>query len=143
MTREFRHYAKGLELHGQLAHMFFDKCHIAFTNILYQEQLRELWKLQYIDCLFTCLIATLIVQLEDILQEKLLIPKARLFRQSTTRYTIRYSIQDSRDKALLVIRLKVIQGLVLLARKRGVIYVCSYVTGETISRALQCPFYKA
>jgi hypothetical protein len=33
--------------------------------------------------------------------------------------------------------------LVLPAGKRGVIYVRSYATGETISGALQCPFYKA
>jgi superfamily II DNA helicase RecQ len=92
--------------------------------------------LWYMDCPFTCLTAILIMQLEDILQEKLLIPEAQLFRRSTTRYTIRYSVQDSRDKAPSVFRLKVIQGLVLLAGKRGVIYICSYATGEMISRAL-------
>jgi superfamily II DNA helicase RecQ len=142
VTGEFRYYAKGLELHGQLAYMFFDECHVVFTDTLYRERLRELWKLRYIDCPFTCLTATLIVQLEDILQEKLLIPEARLFRQSTVHCTIRYSIQDSGDEILSVFGLKVIQGLVLPAGKRGVIYVRSYTTGETISGALQCPFYK-
>jgi superfamily II DNA helicase RecQ len=89
------------------------------------------------------LTATLIVQLEDVLQEKLLIPEARLFRRSTVRRTIRYSVQDSGDEVPSVFGLKVIQGLVLPAGKRGVIYVRSYATGETISRALQCLFYKA
>lgn len=42
MTGEFRHYAKGLELQGQLAYMFFDEGHIAFTDISYREWLREL-----------------------------------------------------------------------------------------------------
>lgn len=31
----FRHYAKGLELQGQLAHVFFDECHVAYTNTSY------------------------------------------------------------------------------------------------------------
>ena len=71
-----------------------------------------------------------------------MIPEARLFRQSTARRTIRYSIQDSGNEALLVFGLKVIQDLVLPAGKRGVIYVRSYIIGETISGTLQCPFYK-
>ena len=108
VTGEFRYYAKGLELHGQLAHMFFDEYHVAFTDTSYWEQLRELWKLRYMDCLFTCLTATLIVQLEDVLREKLLIPEARLFRQSTARRTIRYSVQDSGDEAPSVFGLKAI-----------------------------------
>lgn len=58
---EFLHYAKGLELSGQLAHVFFDECHVAFTDTSYREQLRELWKLRYLDCAFTGLTATLIV----------------------------------------------------------------------------------
>jgi superfamily II DNA helicase RecQ len=92
---------------------------------------------------FTCLTVTLIVQLEDVLREKLLIPETRLFRQSIIHYTIRYSIQDSGNEILSVFGLKVIQDLVLPVGKWGVIYIRSYVTGETISGALQCPFYKA
>lgn len=83
------------------------------------------------------------MQLEDILWDKLLIPDMQLFRRSTARRTIRYSVQDSGDEALSVFGLKVIQSLVLPARKRGVIYICSYATGEVISGALKCPFYKA
>jgi len=79
---EFRHYTKGLELHRQLAHMFFDESHVVFTNTSYRERLRELWTLQYMDCPFTCLTATLMVQLKDILRDKLLIPDTRLFRRS-------------------------------------------------------------
>jgi hypothetical protein len=143
VTGEFRHYAKGLELHGQLAHMFFDESHVAFTDTSYRERLRELWTLRYMDCPFTCLTATLIVQLEDVLRDKLLIPDARLFRRSTARRTIRYSVQDSGDEAPSVFGLRVIQNLVLPAGKRGVIYVRSYATGEIVSDALKCPFYKA
>jgi superfamily II DNA or RNA helicase len=76
----FLHYAKGLELSGQLAHVFFDKCHVAFTDTLYQERLRELYALQYLECPFTGLTATLIVALEDVLQERLSIPNAVIFR---------------------------------------------------------------
>ncbi len=36
---EFLHYAKGLELSGHLAHLFFDECHVAFTDTSYREQL--------------------------------------------------------------------------------------------------------
>jgi hypothetical protein len=42
VTREFRHYAKGLELNKQLAHMFFNKSHVAFTDVSYWKQLQEL-----------------------------------------------------------------------------------------------------
>ena len=38
----FGHYAKGLELNGRLAHMFFNKAYIAFTDILYWERLCNL-----------------------------------------------------------------------------------------------------
>lgn len=143
VTGEFGHYAKGLELHGQLAHMFFDEVHVAFTDTSYRERLRELWRLRYMDCPFTCLTATLMVQLEDVLREKLLIPEARLFRRSTARRTIRYSVQDSGDEAPSAFGLKVIQRLVLPAGKRGVVYVRSYATGGAVSGALTCPFYKA
>jgi len=49
---EFLHYAKGLEL----AHVFFDKCHVAFTDTLSRERLRDLWTLRYLECLFTACI---------------------------------------------------------------------------------------
>ena len=35
------------------------------------------------------------------------------------------------------------QLLVLPQGKKGVVYICSYIVGEKISKALQCPFYKA
>jgi hypothetical protein len=54
------------------------------------------------------LTATLMVQLEDILQEKLLIPEARLFRRSTACRTIRYNVQNNRDETLSVFGLKVV-----------------------------------
>jgi hypothetical protein len=38
----FLHYAKRLELDRQLAHVFFDECYVAFTDISYRERLREL-----------------------------------------------------------------------------------------------------
>jgi hypothetical protein len=82
------YYAKGLELSRQLAYVFFDKCYVAFTNTLYQERLQELYALQYLECLFTRLTATLIVELEDVLQEQLSIPNAVIFRQSIMRQTI-------------------------------------------------------
>jgi superfamily II DNA or RNA helicase len=63
----FLHYAKGLELSGQLAHVFFDKCHIVFTDTSYQKRLRELYALRYLECPFTGLTATLMVELEDVL----------------------------------------------------------------------------
>ena len=31
----------------------------------------------------------------------------------------------------------------LLQGKKGVVYVCSYIVGEKISKVLQCLFYKA
>ena len=73
---EFLHYAKGLEFEGQLAHVFFDEVHVAFTDTSYRERLRELWTLRYLDCLFTGLTATLIVDLEDVLKEQLCIDNA-------------------------------------------------------------------
>ena len=55
VSGEFLHYAKGLELNGQLAHVFFDECHVALTDTSYRERLRELWKLRHLECPFTCL----------------------------------------------------------------------------------------
>jgi hypothetical protein len=37
VTKEFKYYAKGLELNKQLVYMFFDKNHIIFTNVLYRK----------------------------------------------------------------------------------------------------------
>jgi superfamily II DNA helicase RecQ len=76
----FLHYAKGLELSRQLAHVFFDKCHVAFTDTSYRKRLQELYALQYLECPFTRLTATLIVALEDVLREQLSIPNAVIFR---------------------------------------------------------------
>jgi hypothetical protein len=42
VSRGFLHYAKGLELQGQLAVVFFNKCHVAYTDTSYQARLREL-----------------------------------------------------------------------------------------------------
>jgi superfamily II DNA helicase RecQ len=84
----FLHYAKGLELDGQLAHVFFNECHVAFTDTSYQERLRELWTLRYLDCPFTGLTATLIIALEDVLKERLCIENAQVFRRNTSRKTI-------------------------------------------------------
>ena len=81
----FLYYIKGLELRGQLAHVFFDECHVAFTDISYRKRLQELWALRYLNCPFTCLTATLLVQLESMLRSQLLIPHAQLFRRNTAR----------------------------------------------------------
>jgi superfamily II DNA helicase RecQ len=79
---EFKHYAQGLALSGQLAHVFFDECHVAFTDTAYRERLRELWTLRYLECPFTGLTATLMVALEGVLCEQLSIPNAVVFCQS-------------------------------------------------------------
>jgi superfamily II DNA helicase RecQ len=139
----FLHYAKGLELQGQLAVVFFDECHVAYTDTSYRARLRELWTLRYLNCPFICLTATLIVDLEWTLRERLCIEQAQLFRRSTARPTIQYRVQDSQDEPPSEVGMKLIPRLVLPARKRGVIYVRSYKTGEVVSEALQCPFYRA
>jgi superfamily II DNA helicase RecQ len=86
----FLHYVKGLELEGQLAHVFFDKVHVAFTDMSYCAQLQELWALRYLDCPFTRLMATLMVDLEEVLKEQLCIDNAQIFQQSMACKTIRY-----------------------------------------------------
>lgn len=139
----FGHYAKGLEINRQLAHMFFDEAHVAFTDTSYRERLRELWKLRYMDCPFTCLTATLMPELEEVLRDRLLIPSAKLFRRSTARRTIRYGVRDCRDEAPSVFGIRLVQKLVLPSHKRGVVYVRSYQAGEVVSSALKCPFYRA
>jgi superfamily II DNA helicase RecQ len=140
---KFLHYAKGLELSGQLAHVFFDECHVAFTDTSYRERLRELYALRYLECPFTGLTATLIVELEDVLRERLSIPNAIIFRRSTMRRTIRYRVMDSANEAPSVVATQFVQQLQLPSQKRGVVYVRSYTTGKVMSEALNCPFYKA
>jgi len=139
----FLHYAKGLELGGQLAHVFFDEIHVAFTDTSYRERLRELWTLRYLDCPFTGLTATLMVELEQVLRERLCIDNAVIFRRSTARRTIRYRVRDTKDEVPSVVATKYVQQLQLAQEKRGVVYVRSYTTGGVISGALQCPFYRA
>ncbi|OAF55127.1 hypothetical protein VC83_08395 [Pseudogymnoascus destructans] len=144
VSGQFLHEAKGYELNGQLAHMFFDECHVAFTDTSYRERLRELWKLRYLKCPFTALTATLMVELEDVLRDRLLIEDAVLLRRSTARPTIRYQVQDSKEEAASAVGLRLLERLLYLPDgKRGVVYVRSYATGDLISSALECSFYKA
>jgi superfamily II DNA helicase RecQ len=140
---EFLHFAKGLELNQQLAHIFFDECHVAFTDTLYRERLRQLWQLRYLDCPFTCLTATLMVQLEGVLRANLVIPQATLFRRSTMRKTIRYHVIDSQDRPPSIVGVELVQSLPLLPGQRGVVYVRSYGAGTSMSDILKCPFYRA
>lgn len=42
VDRDFLHFAKGLELNRQLAHVFFDECHVAVTDTSYRAKLRQL-----------------------------------------------------------------------------------------------------
>jgi superfamily II DNA helicase RecQ len=39
----FLQYAQSLISKGQLAHMFFDECYVAFTDTSHRERLRQLW----------------------------------------------------------------------------------------------------
>lgn len=129
-----------------MAHMFFDECHVAITDTSYRQRLCELWKLRYIDCPFTGLTATLMVDLEWKLREQLLIETAVSFRRSMARRTIRYRVIDSRQESPSDIGIRVIQQLPAFTDRttqRGVIYVRSYATGEVVSSALKCRFYKA
>jgi superfamily II DNA helicase RecQ len=140
---EFLHFAKGLELSGTLAHVFFDECHVAFTDTSYRERLRELWMLRYLDCPFTGLTATLMGALEDVLRDRLSIPNAIIFRRSTARRTIQYQVIDSGKNLLSEVALQFIQQLQLPLGKKGVIYVRSYAIGQILSEALGCSFYMA
>jgi superfamily II DNA helicase RecQ len=140
----FLHWATGLELTGQLAHVFFDEGHVAFTDRSYRARLRELWRLRYLDCPFTVLTATLIVQLEGMLRDQLLIPDAVLFRRSTVRPTIQYQVVDSQNEMPSKVGIEIVRKLGPFPDgKRGVVYVRSYATGEMVSQELDCPFYKA
>ena len=77
---DFLHYAKGLELSKQLAHVFFDECHVAVTDTSYRAKLRQLWQLRYLQCRFTCLTATLLTVLEPVLRANLLVQQAQIYR---------------------------------------------------------------
>ena len=77
---DFLHFAKGLELSKQLAHVFFNECHVAVTDTSYRAKLRELWQLRYLDCRFTCLTATLLTTLEPVFRANLLLEHAQLYQ---------------------------------------------------------------
>lgn len=139
----FLHYAKGLELAGQLAHVFFDEVHVAITDTSYRERLRELWQLRYLNCPFTGLTATLMIALEGTLKANLSIEHCQIFRRPTARRTIQYQVWDSRDEAPSDIAIKYVQETRLPPGQKGVIYVRSYDTGRGIRDALGCPFYQA
>jgi superfamily II DNA helicase RecQ len=97
-----------------------------------------------LNCPFTVLTATLIVQLEGKLRDQLLIPDAVLFRRSTVRPTIQYQVVDSQKEMPSKVGIDVVRRLGPFPDgKREVVYVRSYATGETVSEELDCPFYKA
>jgi superfamily II DNA helicase RecQ len=139
---DFLHFAKGLELNKQLAHVFFDECYVAVTDTSYREKLRRLWQLRYLSCRLTCLTATLLTVLEPVLRANLLLEHAQLYRQSTMRPTIRYSVLECRQD-LWDIAKPLISGLPLPPGSRGVVYVRSYAQGEDIAEEMDWPFYKA
>ena len=85
----FRYYAQRLVLYRQLAHVFFDKCYIVLTDIFYYTHLCQLWTLCYLKgCLFTCLTAILIVDLEYTFRERLLLKHALTLYHSTVQCQI-------------------------------------------------------
>src|SRR5271156_2957757 len=139
----FLHFAKGLELHKQLAHVFFDECHVAVTDTSYRAKLRELWQLRHLQCRFTCLTATLLTVLEPVLRANLLLKHAQIYRQSTMRPTIRYRVVDCDQEGLWEVAKPLIRRLPLPPASRGVIYVRSYTQGESVAEEMDCPFYKA
>lgn len=137
------HYSEGLELRRELTLFFFNKCHVAYTDISYKERLRELWMLRYLNCPFTRLTAILVVELEDVLRERLFIPNAIIFRKSTAQRTIRYRVICNGSEAPSEVGSQFVERLQLPSQKRGVVYVRSYMTSKVVSEALQCSFYKA
>jgi len=139
----FLHFAKGLELNKQLAHVFFDECHVAVTDTSYREKLQWLWQLRYLECRFTCLTATLLITLEPVLRANLLLQHAQIYRQSTMRRMIRYQVVDCHRQGLWEAAKPLIRGLPLPLGSRGVIYVRSYAQGESVAEEMGCPFYKA
>jgi superfamily II DNA helicase RecQ len=143
VDERFLHYAKLLECRKQLAHIFFDECHVAFTDVSYRHRLRSLWKLRYLECPFTCLTATLPISLEVVLRDNLLIPYALILRRSTIRRTIKYTVHDSEGESSFKTGIRLVRSLPLPPGARGVIYVRSYTIGDLVSEAIQCRFYKA
>ncbi len=139
---DFLHYAKGLELSKQLAHVFFDECHVAVTDTSYRAKLRQLWQLRYLQCRFTCLTATLLTTLEPVLRANLLLKHAQIYRQSTMRPTIRYQVIEC-QRDIWETAEPLIRRLPLPPGSRGVIYVRSYAHGESVADEMDCPFYKA
>ena len=142
VTSDFLHHAKGLELDGQLAHIFLDECHVAITDTSYRKRLRQLHQLRHCHCPFTCLTATLLVPLEPVLRANLLLHDATLFRRSTMRPTIQYDVLAI-ESAPSEFAVTFVQTLPLPPSRRGIIYVRSYTTGDVISSKLRCLFYKA
>ena len=140
---DFLHFAKGLELNQQLAHVFFDECHVAVTDTSYRAKLRELWQLQHLGCRLTCLTATLLITLEPVLRANLLLENTLLYRQSTMRPTIRYRVVDCRQQDVWEVAEPLIRGLPLPPASRGIIYARSYMQGESVAEEMGCPFYKA
>lgn len=140
---DFLHFAKGLELNKQLAHVFFDECHVAVTDTSYRARLRELWQLRYLDCRFTCLTATLPTCLEPVLCANLLLERAAVYRQSTMRPEIRYRVIDCQAVGIWASGLVLIRKLPLPSGSRGIIYVRSYADGERVVEEIGCPFYQA
>lgn len=106
-------------------------------------QLRQLWELRYLNCPFTCLTATLMVALEGQLRKQLMLPETAIFRRSTMRPRIRYSVVNSRTVAPMKIVVEMVKQRPLASGKKGVIYVRTYHVGEVVSTELNCPFYKA
>jgi hypothetical protein len=59
------------------------------------------------------------------------------------RRTICYQVIDSKNKPTSAMATQFVQQQQLPNGKKGVIYVRNYKTGQIISKALQCSFYKA
>jgi hypothetical protein len=109
------YYIKGLELEGQLVYIFFDKYYIIYTDISYRERLQILWILRYLNCLFTILIAILIVVLEEVLKERLYIDNTYIFRRNTACKMIWYQVYNNKNKALSEVVIRKIDIIILEA----------------------------
>ena len=70
-------------------------------------------------------------------------PRSKVVQMVYGTRTTCYSVQDSGDEAPSLAGLKIFHHLVLPPGKRGVIYVCTYATGEIVSELLKCLFLKA
>lgn len=81
--------------------------------------------------------------LEGVLRERLSIPNAVIFQRSIARRTIQYQVVDNGNELASTMATQFVQQLELPSQKKGVVYVRSYATGDTMSEALGCPFYKA